>query len=148
MSVATANAAIATANAAANNLDITISHTLELFQQRLRRLEFLITGGITDDDDYDDDAIKHGNADNRSNDGSDSGNNNNQKGKSNKRQSVKQSLRAIDASLQSLSAKSVGVKHLLELREFFVRAKEPRLQGGLRSIQLIANSTVVKHIER
>lgn len=114
---AAAAAATSAANVAADNLDVVISRTLALLQQRLRRLEFLITGDITDDID----AISHGNVDSRSNKG-DSGDNN-EKGrnsKNSKQQSVKQGLRSVDASLRNLSVKSAGTRQLLELREFLI----------------------------
>ena len=136
-----AAAAIA-GNAAADNLDITISRTLELLQQRLRRLEFLVTGDIAIDD-----TIDYGNADNRSKDGSNSSNDN-QRSKSNKQQSVKQGLRSIDASLRSLSAKCAGARQILELREFFIPAKAPPFTGRNEVNTFEANSALIKDIRK
>ena len=115
MSVDTA-AVVAAAAAAADDLDIVITHTLQLFQQRLQRIEFLITGNLAEEFMEKDDD--------KENDGADDGNNSGtvakvktSKNKSFKKQSLKQRLRSVDASLRNLSARSAGVRQVLELRK-------------------------------
>ena len=116
-----ADTATAAASAAADDLDIVIAHTLQLLQRRLRRIEFLITGGLTHDST---DRNDNGSGDDSSDgDNDDSGTKikmDKNKNKKLKKQSVKQGLRSINASLQNLSARSAGVRQILELREFLL----------------------------